>query len=76
MRMDPTPRVQSVISLGPLKVRGRKDVLESSLTPKAAPLVGSGYELMALSQKWRVGETERQSGAPATAPGVMQVMRG
>ena len=77
-RMDPAFGVQSVVSPGPHRVRGRKDVLESSLTPNTAPLAGSGHELMALSQKWRVGETDRQrdSGAPAAAPGVMGVTRG
>lgn len=34
-RMDPTLGVQSIVSLGPHRVGGRKDVLDSSLMPNA-----------------------------------------
>ena len=77
-RMDPTRGVQSIFSLGPHRVGGRKNVLDSSLTPNATPLAESGRELMALSQRWRVRKTDRQrdSGALAAAPGIVGVTRG
>lgn len=58
----PLPGCRASFPWDPQGQRKEAGCPESSLTPKAAPLVGSGYELMALSQKWRVGETERQRG--------------